>query len=293
MDRKINVLLVSGHVAAEHYYPKDNEKFRVALEATGKFNVKITEEFNGCTAETLKNYDVIFLNYDGKDEPKPEVGYDYDYIRWNPETEKVFFDFVKSGKGVYIHHTSTFLQDNLPEEYFKMWGAYVQLSKGSRKNPGNEFRVKFEDDTPFARDLYKEWYIINEDLFSNVIFRPGANVHVVASAFDDLEYYKRDKGFPPKRLATTLIPDGKLENMPGVNTYQPVAWTNTYGDGRVFAMSIGHDMETWGKSTYLTLMVRGVEWAATGEITIDPPDRAEVNRFKPWPYFGQQPSKLC
>jgi type 1 glutamine amidotransferase len=76
--------------------------------------------------------------------------------------------------------------------------------------------------------------------------------------------------------------------MVGVNSFQPVAWTNKYGKGRVFAMTIGHDMETWRRVSYLTLLCRGVEWAATGKITIQPPDRVEENRFKKWPFFGQE-----
>ena len=279
---KINVLLVSGHVTSEHYYPEDNEMLRTVLQSTGLFNLKIIEEFNGATMATVEKYDVILLNYDGKGGPKKDVGYDYDYIRWNPETEQLFFDFVKSGKGLVIHHTSVFLQENLPEEYRKIWGAYVQLNMGSRKNPADEFTVRFNDDSPFAKDLPKEWRIIDEDFFTNVFFTPGSDVKVIATVYDDLENYKSSTCFPPPHLGTTVIPGGKLENMVGVNTYQPVAWTNRYGEGRVFAMSIGH-----GRATYLTLLCRGVEWAATGKITIKPPERVGENRFKKWPFFGQ------
>ncbi len=31
---------------------------------------------------------------------------------------------------------------------------------------------------------------------------------------------------------------------------------------------------------------RGVEWAATGEITLSGPDRRGDRRFLPWPYYN-------
>ena len=283
---KINVLLVSGVVAVEHYYPDDNERFRRVLESTGMFNVKITEEFNGATKATVDKYDVIILNYDGKNVPG-ENGYEYDYIRWTPETEKLLFDFVKSGKGLMLHHTSLWLEDNLPEDYKKIWGAYLQINKGSRKSPSDEFTVRMTEGSSFTKNLPNEWRVINDDLFVGVVLDPDSNIEVVATAYDSLDNYIKDKNWPPARFKTALIPGGKLENMVGVNTFQPIAWTNTFGKGRVFAMTIGHDLETWRRVSYLTLLCRGVEWAATGYITIEPPDRSEENRFKKWPYFGQ------
>jgi len=77
-----------------------NEYLRQMLESTGRFTVKIIEEFNGSTEKTLAGYDLILLNYDGKDNPASI------YERWEPEAEKIFFDFVKSGKGSVIHHSS-------------------------------------------------------------------------------------------------------------------------------------------------------------------------------------------
>ncbi len=64
MSEKIRVLLITGIVTSEHD-PKMNPMIRFLLESTGRFSVKITEEFKGCTAETLEGYDLLFMNYDG------------------------------------------------------------------------------------------------------------------------------------------------------------------------------------------------------------------------------------
>ena len=57
---------------------------------------------------------------------------------------------------------------------------------------------------------------------------------------------------------------------------EPMDWVRSYGRGRVYTTMLGH---TWiGESTinfdcvgFQTLLARGVEWAATGEVTIRVP----------------------
>ena len=107
-------------------------------------------------------------------------------------------------------------------------------------------------------------------------------MHVLASVYDDVENY-RIPGFPPAHHPVE-IPGGKLENMPGVNEYTPVIWTNTYGKGRVFVTSIGH-WEALDRFNFITMLVRGVEWAATGEVTLKKPDRSGEKRLKLFPYY--------
>ena len=46
----INALIVTGQLSLEHD-PKTSNLLRRLLESTGRFKVKITEEFRGCTAK--------------------------------------------------------------------------------------------------------------------------------------------------------------------------------------------------------------------------------------------------
>ena len=46
---KLNILLVTGLVTAEHQGRVMKEKLRDLLEATGRFNVVIVEEFRNIT----------------------------------------------------------------------------------------------------------------------------------------------------------------------------------------------------------------------------------------------------
>jgi len=278
---KLNVLLITGKVTIEHDYREINQYLRTLLESTGRFDVRITEEFDGCTETTLKPYDVILLNYDGRDFPT-----DAEYKRWSPVTEKAFFDFVKAGKGLVIFHSSAWIDEDLPEEYKKLWGLYLTTPSGGRKNPKDDFTMHIESDAhPITQGIAKSCSIVGDDFFAGVIEHPDSNVTVLATVYDDVENY-RVPYFPPPHHPV-VIPEGKLENMIGVNTDQPVFWTNTYGKGRVFGTTLGHGIETLRRVPFLTMLCRGTEWAATGAVTLAPPDRSGENRLRKWPYYSK------
>ena len=60
--KKIRTLIVSGKLTIEHNYRETNERIRTLLESTGRFDVKVTEEFRGATKETVSGYDLIIFD---------------------------------------------------------------------------------------------------------------------------------------------------------------------------------------------------------------------------------------
>jgi type 1 glutamine amidotransferase len=46
--------------------------------------------------------------------------------------------------------------------------------------------------------------------------------------------------------------------------HEPMVWVATYGKGRVCNNALGHDVEAMQSDGFKTLLIRGVEWAATG-----------------------------
>jgi type 1 glutamine amidotransferase len=47
---------------------------------------------------------------------------------------------------------------------------------------------------------------------------------------------------------------------------EPVVWVAHYGKGRVCENVLGHDVAAMKSLGFQTLLVRGVEWVATGEV---------------------------
>ena len=45
-----------------------------------------------------------------------------------------------------------------------------------------------------------------------------------------------------------------------------MVWTVPYGQGRVVVTTLGHDLLAMSQPGFIDLLVRGVEWAATGTV---------------------------
>ena len=61
----------------------------------------------------------------------------------------------------------------------------------------------------------------------------------------------------------------------GTGQREPLLWTNVYGSGRVFHTALGHDVDAMQAPGFLVSLVRGTEWAATGQVTL--PARIDTN----------------
>lgn len=282
MKEKMKVLLITGMVVKEHDYRRTNELLRQLLESTGRFDVRITEEFNGATARTLEGYDLVLMNYDGK-----EWLLDPQFRYWDDTALQALYDFVSGGKGIVFYHSSFSYGKETPDEYHKMMGGGHDLKTGGRRNPSSDHIVHTANPAhPIMAGLAQEWMVVGDDFLPVIYWHPEAKPHILLTYFDGVEDYDVP-GFPPKHLMDTMVPDGDIHKMPEINTEQPLAWTNEYGDGRAFVVTIGHDIDTLRRVDYLTMFVRGCEWAATGKVTIDKPDRTDDNRLNPWPYYNQ------
>lgn len=273
---KYNILMVTGIVTSEHD-PKVNHLLRRMLESTGKFQVKINEEFRGATAETLDGYDAVLVNYDGKTDVHAR------YVPLGATAEKTLCDYVAKGGGIIIYHSSVIAQEAaFPKEFVKMIGASFMFSKGGRKNPKLSFRVDTVKGDPICEGQPDYWYTAQDDLFVNAKWLKDSHVEVLATVYDGKEDYDITK--MQKHLVKEYenMDLAKLENL---NMDNPVIWKNTYGKGRVFVPFIGHGIDTIRRTEFVSIMVKGCEWACSGTVTIPYPDIQQERRFASWPYY--------
>ena len=278
MDKKLNVLIITGVVTSEHD-PKMVPMIRYMLKSTGRFNVRVTEEFTGCTAETLEKYDLVFVYYDGK----PDV--ESPYEGWGANAEKVFYDYVKNGGGVVLYHTALMNcgEQAFPEELVKLAGYDYDFSKGMRKSPKLEVIVNTDTQAhEITKGCAKSWMTVQEDFFVNMTPAPESNVTVLATIIDEVADYDPEKTQPHRRAEFAGV---DIAALPGMGEQVPVIWTNTYGKGRVFCVSIGHGPDTLRRPNFVGLVCRGAEWAASGEVTIPYPDLSGWNRLRCWPFY--------
>ncbi|MEO6061353.1 MAG: ThuA domain-containing protein [Thermoflexales bacterium] len=114
---------------------------------------------------------------------------------------------------------------NEPEYQFMTGGQWV----AHPGNDGRHYRVKIVDVNPITDGL-ADFDVVSEKYYLHV--DPAIRV-----------------------LATTNFEDY-------ADTLMPVAWTKTYGRGRVFYCSLGHHADIVGMPQTMTLMGRGMRWAA-------------------------------
>lgn len=288
MTDVLNVLILSGHMTREHdnefrSFRQHNQWLTALLEDTGRFRVRVVEDPRGLGAETIDKYDVVIVVFEGRD------GYHEKAVGFGAETDAALLRFVhEDGKGIVWFHGSAAQEDDwgYPEEYNVMRGAKLSVATGLRPRPWGEALLRTtEPRHAITEGISETWTVTGDDILTGVELYDGAQV--LLTTFDDLESYEKAPMWPMSHYPVA-IPETGIADLPGMNTDQPIAWINEYGAGRSFTITIGHDIDTFRRIEFIRMFPRGVEWAATGEVSLDGPDRRGERRFLPWPYYNQE-----
>lgn len=232
-DKPIKVLIVTGDHG--HAWKETTPYLKELLTKAG-LQADVTETpHKDLTADNLGKYDVLFLNYEDTKKGGPETV-------WSDENKKAFADAVKGGKGlvVYHHASSAFVgNDDYAKEFEKViaGGWRKQGNHGKR----HEFGLTVRKEHPITKGLPAEMGHSNDELYQNSVM--PADAETLVTAFSD-------KKIDPKNT----------------DKHEPVVWTASYGKGRVVENVLGHDVDAMKNSpAFQVLIVRCVEWAATGD----------------------------
>ncbi len=247
-DKQIKVLIITGDHG--HAWKETTPYLKELLTKAG-MKVDVTETpHKDLIDDNLACYDVLFLNYKDTPAGKPET-------RWSDANQKAFLDAVKNGKGlvVYHHASSAFIKGTEFDKEFEKaiaGGWRKQGNHGKR----HEFRVTIRKmDHPITKGLPAEFAHNNDELYQNSVMPPDSTV--LATAYSD-------KSIDPKN-------SGK---------HEPVVWVSTYGKGRVVENVLGHDVPAMKDAGFQTLLVRCVEWAATGAVRTPVPNELKGSEKK-------------
>jgi uncharacterized protein len=261
-EERVRVLIISGWNSYEHDWTGVNNKLRTILQDTGRFDVRVIEDFDSGTLEMLKDYDVVFLNYSSRwnyADPEQHL--------WSDQAFQALYDYVRQGGGLVAYHSSFTWGRDIPE-YRRLVGAVMQPGF-SRRAPPDAFMVTVTNhDHPITAGLRDHMWTFMEDMYTNMVFDPEAEVTVLVTATDRADAYAPELA-GPKYPPEAYTPE-RLAEMEGIDAPHPQVWVQDYGKGRVFSITLGHGPDTIGYDGVKTLIVRGTEWAATGEVTIEP-----------------------
>ncbi len=267
-EKRLKVLIISGWNSYEHDWTGVDEALRRIFQDSKRFDVRVIEDFDHGNLATLKDFNVVLLNYSSR-----WVYDDAHEHRWSPEAERALLDYVSGGGGLVAYHASFTFGYNWPE-YRRLIGA-VMDPRTSRRSPPGAFPVHIIDhDSPITHGMRDYIWTFNDDMYTNMSFDPQAKVHVLATSHDaSASYVPALAG--PKYPPSAYTPE-KLKTMKGMDADHPTIWTLDYGQGRVFAFTIGHDEIALGLPGVDALLLRGTEWAATGGVTIPLPTEAKT-----------------
>lgn len=250
---KLNVLIIDGQ--NNHDWKTTTPLLRQALEATGLFQVDVaTSPAKGQDMSGFKpkfsEYQAVLSNYNGD--------------AWPAETKQALLDYVANGGGLVIVHAANNSFGNW-KEYNQMiglggWGGrneksgpYLRFKDGKivrDETPGSgghhgkqhAFQVVLRNsDHPVTAGMPQSWMHNTDELYDR-LRGPAENITVLATAYAD--------------PATG-----------GSGEHEPMIFTVSYGKGRVFHTPMGHAAPAMQCVGFITTVQRGVEWAATGNVT--------------------------
>ncbi len=219
----------------------------------------------------FSKYDVVISNFG------------WNAADWPEATQKALDTYIANGGGLVVFHAA---DNSFPtwEAYNKMiglggWGdrtekdgPYVYYNDDGElirdDSPGNagahgpqsEYQVQIRNsEHPITKGMPEIWMHTKDELY-NSLRGPAENMEILATAYAD--------------------PNNK-----GTGRHEPALMALSYGKGRVFHNIMGHIDYSVECVGFITTMLRGTEWAATGEVTQEIPSNfptAEKSSSRPF-----------
>ena len=254
----IRIMLLDGESGGPyHQWQLTTRVLKKQLDETGLFDVDVvTAPPAGSSFNAFKpaftGYQAVVLNYDAPDQ------------RWPAELKAAFERYVSDGGGLVVVHAS----DNA----FPGWTAFNEMigiggwrdrnektgplwfykdgkltsdtAPGRAGSHGQRlpFKVTVRDQNhPITRGLPAVWMHQGDELYAK-LRGPGQHMTVLATAYSD--------------------PGNN-----GTGRDEPQLMVLSYGKGRVFHTTMGHDVSALSSVDFVVTFQRGTEWAAIGSVT--------------------------
>ncbi len=234
----IRVLLVAGNEAHKwHNWEQTTPVIKAQLELDPRVTVDVSTDIEAALAKDLSGYDVLVQNsYANWHDPKS----------LSPEAQKSWVDFLQNGGGlVVVHFANGAWNFSLPMAGESDWPEYRKIVRRVWNHNG-------EGDAKSGHDAFGPYSVAVTSL-PHEISAGLKNFGIV----DEL-YYRQDGTEPIEPLITAHSKDTHRD--------EPLAWTYTYGKGRVFQTLLGHSERTYEAFEACEMLRRATAWTANRNV---------------------------
>lgn len=205
----------------------------------------------------FSKYDVVVCNFG------------WNAANWPQETEKALEEYMDNGGGLVVFHAA--------DNSFPQWEAYNQMiglggwgdrnekdgpyvyyneknelvhdnspGNGGAHGPQHEYQIQLRNpEHPITKGMPTKWMHTKDELYER-LRGPAQNMEVLATTYASEEFE-------------------------GSGRHEPALMVLNYGKGRIFHNIMGHADYSVQCVGFITSMLRGIEWAATGDVTIPIP----------------------
>lgn len=282
--KPIKTLIMDGQ-NNHNQWPKVTYMMKKYLEETGLFSVEVQRSAYTWEGEAfLKDFAISGMPAtEALPKPKADPNYAPDFKKydlvivnfgwnaadWPVATQTAMEQFVKSGGGVVIVHAA--------DNSFPKWPAYNQMigiggwgdrtekdgpyvyfdenaklirdttpGKAGSHGPQHEYKITIRDSNhPITKGMPLDWLHTKDELYDK-LRGPAENMTVLATTYSS----KENKG---------------------TGRHEPMLMTINFGKGRIFHTPMGHADYSVECVGFITSLLRGAQWAATGKVTIPIP----------------------
>lgn len=244
-DRPIRVLLIAGNEAHKwHHWEKTTPVIKSQLELDPRVQVDVSTDIETALTRELVNHDVLVQNYVNWHDPKSLT----------PNAQKSVVDFLQGGGGfIVVHFANGAWNFSLPMAAESDWPEYRRIVRRVWNHQGTgEVQSGHDAFGPF-------------DVTVTSIPSPVTEGLQKFGIIDEL-YFKQD-GMEP--IEPLIVAHSKATDRD-----EPLAWTSSYGKGRIFQTLLGHSERTYETFEACEMLRRATAWAAHREVIVFTPDAA-------------------
>lgn len=250
MEKPVKALILTGYHHPGHDWRKLTGALIQALEQDPRMLVDVSENIEDLATSRINGYDTLILNYCNWDHPGLSEGAKDGFVR-----------YLKAGGGLAIIHFAN--------------GAF-NYTLPAKDSDWKEFRTEivrraWMHDLPSGHDAHGPFHV---DITSE---KSPVTAGLQPFETNDELYFHQVGVHPITALATA---HSKVTGQD-----EPMAWTYSYGKGRVFQTLLGHDGEAVRHAA--ALIRRGTIWTAKrDQLSFDPPtgliENAAFRNGSPW-----------